>query len=263
MLRQLHPGGKDGPNGEVHLDLPGGQAWSEHVPVGDPADPFQMLVPDIRMPANQLWPLHWHDCWTVVLVLEGQCLVGDWRMGPLDVFITEPSIEYGPLLNGPQGCRLLEIFARAHLAAGGYSPEWRDHPTLQGGQHVFKERSALNRRNVGRQILPLRGVPGTWCERFEPGREWDLGAPDDPDRGFMCATRLAPGEAIEPHSYGDWRCMLVLDGAMEIAGRRIEKDGCVVVRPQARVGRLTAGAAGVQLLELARTARGKDRLPAS
>lgn len=261
-LRQLHPGGKDGPNGEVRFAIPGGQTWSEHVLVGDEACPFQMLVPDIRMPANQLWPLHWHDCWTVVLVLEGACIVGDWLMRPGDVFITEPSIEYGPLLNGPEGCRLLEIFARAHLAAGGYTPELRDHPTLQGGQHVFKERSALNRRNDGRQTLPLAGAPGTWCERFEPGREWSLGAADDPDRGYMRATRLAPGETIAPHSYGDWRFLLVLDGALEVAGRTVETDGCLVIRPQSRVGEIAAGASGAQLLELARTARGQDRRPA-
>jgi quercetin dioxygenase-like cupin family protein len=261
MFHQLHPGGKAGPNGEVGGHIPGGQAWSEHILVGDPADPFQMLVPDIRMPPNQLWPLHWHDCWTVVLVLEGECVVGDWLMRPGDVFITEPSIEYGPLLNGPHGCRLLEIFARAHLSPGGYSPEYRDHPTLQGGQHVYKPRSVLNRRNEGRQVLPLAGVAGTWCERFEPGREWSLGAADDPDRGFMRATRFAPGETIAAHSYGDWRFMLVLDGAVDVAGRRIERDGCLLARPQAVVGEITAGAGGARLLELARTARGRDRQP--
>jgi hypothetical protein len=263
LVRQLHPGGKEGPNGEVHFEIPGGQAWSEHVLVGDASDPFQMLVPDIRMPANQIWPLHWHDCWTVVLVLEGQCVVGDWCMGPGDVFVTRPELEYGPLLNGPKGCRLLEIFARAHLAPGGYSPEYRDHSTLQGGEHAYKERSALNRRNDGRQILPLGGVADTWCERFEPGRAWNLGEPDDPDRGILQATRLAAGETLAAHSYGDWRFMLVLDGEIELCGRSVGKDGCLVIRPGSRVDEITGGADGVRLLELARTARGQDRRPAS
>jgi quercetin dioxygenase-like cupin family protein len=260
-LEQLHPGGKEGPNGEVRLPIRGGQAWSEYVLVGDPGDPFQLLVPDIRIPPNQVWPLHWHDCWTVVLVLEGQCVVGDWCMGPGDVFVTEPAIEYGPLVNGPEGCRLLEIFARAHLAAGGYSPEYRDHPTLQGGEHVFKPRSELNRRNDGRQILPLGNVPGTWCERLEPGREWRLGEAQDPESGFMRHTRLAPGETVAAHSYGDWRFILVLEGAIEAAGRTIGPDGYLLIEPDSAVGAITGGEQGAGVLELARTMRGAERRP--
>ncbi len=262
LLQKFYPGGKEGPNGEVHYDTPGGQTWSEFVLLGDPSDAFQMLVPDIRMPANQLWPLHWHDSWTVVLVLEGKCIVGDWCMGPGDVFITEPSIEYGPLLNGPHGCRLLEIFSQAHLADGGYSPEYRDHPTLQGGSKVFKERSALNTRNGGHQVLALSGVAGTWCGKLEPGKQWQLGAPTDPERGSMRDTRMAAGETIDPHSYGDWHFLMVLDGSLRIAGRSIERDGYLLIRPKCTVGRIAAGPQGAHLLELARTAAGADRRPA-
>ena len=87
--------------------------------LGGQDDPFIMAVPDIRMPPNQLWPMHWHDCWTVVVPLEGGCLVGDWYMQPGDVFVAAPSVEYGPLLIGPKGCSLLEIFADlAALLAG-------------------------------------------------------------------------------------------------------------------------------------------------
>jgi hypothetical protein len=263
LLRQLHPGGKDGPNGEVLYDTVGGQTWSEAVLVGAPSDPFQLLVPDIRMPANQIWPLHWHDCWTVVLVLEGRCVIGDWCMEPGDVFVTEPSIEYGPLLIGPQGCRLLEIFSQAHLADGGYSPEYRDHPTLQGGARVFKERSAVNKRNDGHQSLSLVNVPGTWCEKLEPGKEWRLGERGDPDRGVMRDTRLAPGQTIVAHSYGDWHFSLVLDGTFEISGRTVARDGCLLVAPDSPVAAITAGPQGVHLLELARTARGADPRPAA
>ena len=258
LLEQFYPGGKDGPNGEVHFDVPGGQTWSEYVLVGDPADPFQMLVPDIRMPANQLWPLHWHDTWTVVLILEGKCILGDWCMEPGDVFVTEPGIEYGPLLIGPKGCRLLEIFSRGHLANGGYSPEYRDHPTLLGGNHVFTGRSSLNARNDGRQMLPLADVAGTWCERLEPGRVWHLGAGNDPERGIMKDTRLAAGEIIERSTYGDWRFMLVLDGSFSIAGRFAGKDSYLLIKPGSPVGRITAGADGAHLLELARTAAGME-----
>src|SRR5260221_9970291 len=89
LYESFYPGGKEGPNREVLADVPGGQTWSDLLLLGSKDDPFQMLVPDIRMPPNQYWPLHWHDCWTVVLILEGQCCIGDWWMKPGDVFITE------------------------------------------------------------------------------------------------------------------------------------------------------------------------------
>jgi hypothetical protein len=186
----FYPGGKEGPNREVHLPTPGGQTWSEAVVLGSADDPFQTLVPDIRLPANQYWPLHWHDCWTVVLVLEGGCSIGDWWFGEGDVFLTVPELEYGPLLIGPEGCRMWEIFAQAHLAPGGYSPEYRDHPTLQNSNHVFRERSLLNRRNDGRQSLPCDGVEGIWKLRLEPGLVIDMGEAGDPERSVLRDTRL-------------------------------------------------------------------------
>ncbi len=262
-LEQLHPGGKEGPNREVHFDTPGGQAWSEYVLVGDPADPFQILVPDIRMPANQLWPLHWHDTWTVVLVLEGKCLVGDWCMEPGDVFIAAPGLEYGPLLNGPHGCRLLEIFARGHLADGGYSPEYADHPTLLGSPKVYKQRAPINRRNDGHQLLPIDGVEGIFKSRLEDGGEWDLGESGDPQRGLMRDTRLSPGQAIDRHSHSDWHFMLLLDGSFTVDGRTVERDGYLLVRPGGIVDRIEAGANGVHFLELSRTAAGMERRPAA
>jgi hypothetical protein len=94
-FERFYPGGKKGPKGECLFDTPGGQGWTDSFLLGDSDDAFQMSVPDIRLPANQLWPLHWHDCWTAVVVFEGQCLIGDWWMQPGDLFITEPSL--GPL----------------------------------------------------------------------------------------------------------------------------------------------------------------------
>jgi len=256
LHQKFYPGGMAGPNGETGNPLPGGQTWSEIVVLGGPDDAFQMMLPDIRMPPNQLWPLHWHDCWTVVLVVEGSCCVGDWWMQPGDVFVTVPSLEYGPLLVGPEGCRLFEIFARAHLAPGGYSPEYRDHPTLRGGNHVFAPRSELNRRNDGRQTLPLGGVEGIWTSRLEPGRVWQLGDADDPERGVMKDTRLAGGEALPSTSCGDWHAVVVLDGQIEIAGRTLGRDEFLLVQPGAMLGEITGGKGGAQLLELARTAGG-------
>ncbi len=258
---KLHPGGKEGPNGEVHFDKPGGQAWTEYLLLGSQRDAFQMLIPDIRMPANQYWPLHWHDTWTVVLILEGSCTVGDWLMSPGDIFITEPSIEYGPLVIGPYGCRLLEIFAQAQGALGGYAPEFHDHPTLQGIDAAFKERSPLNKRNDGRQVMPLDGVEGVIKTRLAAGTRWELGHPDDADRGVMEDTFLAPHEEIPGHRYGDWHGLLVLDGSISADGQTLERDGYLILAPDSPVPSITAGAAGARLLELARTSRGAGRLP--
>jgi hypothetical protein len=258
-LERYHPGGKEGPNREVHNDIPGGQTWSETVLLGETTDAFQLMIPDIRMPANQFWPLHWHDCWTAVVVLEGKCVIGDWYMQPGDVFIAEPSIEYGPLLIGPHGCRVLEVFAQGHLAPGGYSPEYRDHPTLQGGDRVFKERSAVNKRNEGHSVLPLAGKKEFVTGRLEPGAIWDLGNKKDPDRGIIADTRLAPGEKVAKHCYGDWHGILTLDGSLEIDGRKVERDGFLLIKPDSPVSQITAGPKGAQLLEFARTSRGLNR----
>lgn len=261
-LERFYPGGREGPNHECLMPTPGGQTWSDMLVLGCEEDDFQMMIPDIRMPANQYWPMHWHDCWTVVFLLEGECRIGDWWMKPGDVFITIPSLEYGPLVVGPEGCRLFEIFAQAHLSPGGYAPEYHDHPTLEGSPKVFLERSPLNQRNEGRQTLSCDGVPGIWKSRFEPGTRWDLGEADDPDRGVMEDVRLDAGEEIAPHSYGDWHAILVMDGTLEIAGHTLGKDHFLRIEPDSTVERMRAGPGGARLLHLARTARGADRRPA-
>lgn len=257
LFERFYPGGKDGPNGELHFDTPGGQGWSESLFLGDQNDAFQMMLPDIRLPANQYWPLHWHDCWTAVVVVEGQCLIGDWWMNPGDLFITEPSLEYGPLVIGPHGCRLFEIFAQAHLSPGGYAPEYSDHPTLDGTRgKLFLERSPINMRNAGRQVLPCDGVKGITKTRLAPGVQWDLGAAGDPDRSILKDTRLAPKERLPAHRYADWHALLILTGTVHIAGRKLVKDDYLVIKPNSLLSDIEAGADGAQLLELSRTSRG-------
>ncbi|MDG2002225.1 MAG: hypothetical protein P8J20_02740 [Novosphingobium sp.] len=255
IQRRLYPGGKLGPDEITRNDIPGGQTWSEIVMLGDETDDFIMGLPDIRMPPNQLWPMHWHDCWTVVVALEGKCLVGDWYMEEGDVFIAAPSIEYGPLLIGPMGCRLLEVFGDMALSPGGYGPEYRDHPTLQMGNHVIMPREGVNKRNEGHSCLTVEGTEGMWKSKLEPGWSWDLGDPDDPNRGVMKDTRLAAGETMPATERGDWYAALVLGGSANVAGKSVVKDDVILAERGSTVPEMTAGADGIHLLEHFRTTR--------
>lgn len=254
-LRRLYPGGMLGPDEITRNDIPGGQTWSEAVVLGTEQDDFMMLLPDIRMPPNQIWPMHWHDCWTVVVVLEGKCLIGDWYMSPGDVFVAAPSIEYGPLLIGSMGCRLLEIFGDLSLSPGGYGPEYRDHPTLQGGTHVFKPRTGVNRKNEGHSALSLNDAEGMWKTRLEPGWQWDLGEPSDPNRPVVKSTRLAAGEAMPATPRGDWYAAMVLGGSLAVSGKTLVRDDVIVAERGSTVPELVAGPEGADLLENFRTTR--------
>lgn len=259
-LDPIKPGGRSAPNGEVLLPMPGGKTWQDFWFLGTDKDDFQLSIPDIRMPANQYWPLHWHDCWIAVIVLDGQCLVGDWWMQPGDVIVTAAELEYGPVVVGPGGVQLFEIFAKHHLLQGGYAPEYHDHPTLAGGPFVFAERSLVNRRNIGNQILKNDGVPGIIKGHLAPGARFDLGEPDDPDRGVILDTRLSPGQRIPPHSYGDWRAIFVLEGGLRIGNKELVKNDALIIERNSVVDMIEAGRQGAQLLEVTRTTAGLQRI---
>ena len=254
-MRRLHPGGMLGPDEITRNEIPGGQTRSEIIMLGNEQDDFIYALPDIRMPPNQIWPMHWHDCWTVVVVVEGGCLIGDWYMEPGDVFVAAPSIEYGPLLIGPKGCRLLEIFGDLSLSPGGYGEEYKDHPTLQGGSHIFKNREGINKRNIGHSALSLEGAEGMWKSRLEPGWRWDLGDPDDPNCSVVADSRLAAGETMAATPRGDWYAALVLDGSVDVGGKTLVRDDVLLAETGSTVPEMTAGAEGVHLLENFRTTR--------
>lgn len=255
-FRRLYPGGMPGPGRECYRDTPGGQQWSESVMLGTPGDALIMCLPDIRLPPNQILPMHWHDCWTVLIIVEGNVLLGDWYAGDQDVFVAAPGVEYGPILAGPKGCRLFELFGDLSLSPGGYGPEYRDHPTLQGGTFVFKQRIAPNLGNTGRSTLPVDGVAGLWKDRLEPGKTWDLGDPGDAERGVMADRRLGAGETRAARTADDWWAGLVLSGSAEAAGRTLVRDDVLLAEPGGALPAIVAGAEGVQLLEMARTSRG-------
>ncbi len=256
---RLAPGGKDGPGGIVRdSDQPGGCTWTEMWYLGRPQDEWRMQIPDIRMAPNQMWPLHWHDCWTAVVVLDGSLLMGDWWMRRGDVLIAAPGVEYGLLLNGPGGCQLLEIFARDILSPGGYGEEYRDHPTLvyvKGLETTdFFPRPPALVENGSRQVVPVHGTPGLQKGRLDGNGCWNLGDPDDPERGIVFERKLEPGATLPPASVSDWRGVLVLDGSMRVGDTPFAANDLLLVEPHARVPAITAGGGGVHLLEMARTA---------
>jgi hypothetical protein len=156
---------------------------------------------------------------------------------------------------------MFEIFAKLHQQVGGYGPEYRDHPTLQGASLPFNfvERTGVNKRNEGRQCLPLDGVEGFTKGRLEAGAAWDLGEADDPDRGVMQVVRLAPGERLPAHAYDDWHALIVAEGSLTISDHTAGRDQYLLVKPDSRVGEIRAGSDGVLLLEVARTSPGAAR----
>jgi quercetin dioxygenase-like cupin family protein len=258
-LSRLEPGGKDGPNGEVHDEVPGGQVWGCFWDLGYPTDDFRLTLPDMRLAPNQYWPLHWHDTWISIVVLDGTCLVGDWWMQRGDVLISAAGLEYGPLVSGPSGCQLIEIFARGMDAFGGYAYEYRDHPTLAswgpgGGLAEFMARPKGSEHNAGRQSLPTDGVAGLAKGQIRGGQRWDLGEPDDPERGVLLDTRLEPGEDFPAHTHADWRALLVMDGSLKVGDRVLAVDDLLIAEPHGEVGSFEPGPQGVHLLEVARTA---------
>ena len=72
---------------------------------GDPAN-----INYVRMEPHQRAPRHAHAGWTMNVVLAGGCLMGEHPMKSGDVLICEPGIQYGPIVPGPEGVTLLEIF---------------------------------------------------------------------------------------------------------------------------------------------------------
>jgi hypothetical protein len=217
-----------------------------------------MMIPDIRMAANQIWPLHWHDCWTAVVLLDGGLLMGDWWMERGDVLIAAPGVEYGLLLNGPKGCELLEIFARDILSPGGYGEEYRDHPTLvylKGLETTdFFPRPPAAVENGGRQVVPVEATPGLQKGHLDGEAYWDLGDPGDPERGVIFDRKLLAGSTMKASTVSDWRAAIVLNGSVTVGDSNFVANDVMLAEPGAEVPAMTAGASGVHLLEMARTA---------
>jgi hypothetical protein len=119
-------------------------------------------------------------------------------------------------------------------------------------------RPSGSERNAGNQIVSCEGTPGLTKCHLDGDGCWDLGDPGDPERGVLLDHRLAAGTTRAATSYGDWSCMLVLDGSLTVDGAELATNDLLIVEPGAGVPALTAGATGVHLLEAARTAAACD-----
>ena len=277
-FRRLQSGGRNGPNGEVLREAPGGQVWSDQWVIGAPDSEFQFIVPDIRMPANQFWPQHWHDEWIAVVVLDGTVMLGDWWMKRGDIVVSPENAEYGPLLMGPSGCQLLETFSRSRVG-GGYAEEFRDHPTLSTREkiifamapdmleascgdyvrtgNVFGPRPAGSEQNAGKAVIPNDTVKGLQLGSLSgSGQLWNIGEPDDPLRGAMLDTGYSAGQIVPQHRHRDARWVLVMDGSMRVGDQEVARDDILLIEGDVEVPAFTPGPDGVQLLEFVRTIAG-------
>jgi hypothetical protein len=272
-VRRMKPGGRRRPDESSAPLVRGGQVWEEVWLLGSDADDFVMAIPDIRLPANQFWPMHWHDEWILVLVLDGAVLLGDRWMNRGDLAISPPDVEYGPLVAGPDGVQLFEVFARGSFG-GGYATEYRDHPTLSGEDRVcfsqdsaprpanaalispFGPRPAGSAANDGRSACPINEAPRLVTGTLSRDGCWDLGEPTDPTRGVFLERTLQPDQRLEPQTFGDWHMLLIWEGSIAAASREFSRDEVLTVPPNVRLPEMKAGDSGAHLVEFARTAYG-------
>jgi hypothetical protein len=106
-------------------------------------------------------------------------------------------------------------------------------------------------------MLPVDGVDGLTKGHFAPGARWDLGEPDDPERGTISCSRFEPGEAVGPRSYEDWHWLLVWNGRARLGDHELDRHDVLVAEPGVKVPEIVAGTDGVELFELARTVAGE------
>jgi hypothetical protein len=262
---RIQPGGAAGP-GRCVIDSEdiGGGMWNEAWNIGSPSDPWFMFNTEVRMAPNQYFPAHWHGSWIAVIVWDGSIMIGDWLMKPGDILISPANAEYGPLLNGPHGSQIFEVFASNIGYEAVYAPEYHDHPMIAAFYKdspeppIVHERYPGSAQNKGNQTTPLKGIPGMLTGHFDGTGRWDLGDANDPSRGVIFETKLSAAESRPSHSYRDWHAFMVWDGDLAIGNHELKKDDILVVEPNSQVPALQAGHGGAHLVEMARTIAGEQ-----
>lgn len=86
-----------------------------HIVVGDEEDPQAASVFMSDLPANfDVASPHTHACDYVEIVLEGSIRVGKRWYKANDARLVKAHTGYGPLVTGPEGCRVIIIFSNAN-----------------------------------------------------------------------------------------------------------------------------------------------------
>jgi quercetin dioxygenase-like cupin family protein len=91
------------------LDTPIGKAFL--IDIGDEENPRRPLVALVHFPPGTEIPVHSHGTDYVSIVVEGSMEVTRKQHGAGDVRIVNRDTAYGPLVAGPDGCKVIEIFA--------------------------------------------------------------------------------------------------------------------------------------------------------
>lgn len=88
------------------------------IDVGDEDNVHRPLVGMVHYAPGAEVPVHYHDTDYVSIVVEGEIEVTRKVHGPGSVRIVKKGTAYGPLRAGPDGCRVVEVFAdRAGIMA--------------------------------------------------------------------------------------------------------------------------------------------------
>jgi len=81
---------------------------------GESEEQAGMLV--VEIPPHFEIPEHHHRVWHQEIILAGEAEVGGDVLRPGDMRIVPAGAVYGPVIAGPAGCRLVEIFERSGRA---------------------------------------------------------------------------------------------------------------------------------------------------
>lgn len=92
-------------------------AWLD---MGDPDDPQRPLVMLIRYAPNIEVRPHAHACDYTSIVVEGEVTVSGRKHGVGTVRVVAAGTTYGPLIAGPEGTRLIDVFTDRN----GLFPVW-------------------------------------------------------------------------------------------------------------------------------------------
>lgn len=85
------------------------------IEIGD--DPNGAVVMVVNMRPDIEFPAHFHITDQVAIVIEGSFCVGRTWYGPGSIRLQDADSVYGPVKSGPEGCKIIGVFAeRADVA---------------------------------------------------------------------------------------------------------------------------------------------------